>query len=227
MTLPTSGTLSMSAINSEFALGNNLGAYRGVRWYKDDNSRGFFDNSSTGNFPPIDFAEFYGTRSSIPVSPSGPTAQSNGSYFTFPFYNKITVVITGGQAGSIGPNGYNGEGNYPTPGSNGNSGNPSYFGSDGASGGSPNSGTGSVRTIIFDANNNTTSNNGSVTSGCPLKGASLQSVIGSGGTGGRGGYNRLYRDYPHPYDYLDGWYNEDNGSYGSTGSSGSVTITVE
>lgn len=226
MTLPTSGPISLGAINSEFALGNNIGAYRGVRWYKDDNTRGYFDGGS-GNMAPTDFSEFYGKRKTIPVSPSGPTALSNGAYYTIPFYNKLTFVITGGQAGGQGPNGWNGEGNYPTPGSNGNGGGTSSFGSYSASGGSPNSGAGSTRTIIYDANNNTTSDNGSVTSGCPLKDASFLVTVGSGGSGGRGGYNRVYRDFPYPFDYLDGWYNEDNANFGSTGASGSVTVKVE
>ena len=226
MTLPTSGPISIGAINSEFGLGNSIGTYRGVRWFKDDNSRGYFDGAS-GNMAPTDMSEFYGTRSSIPVSPSGPTAQSNGSTYTIPFYNKLTIVITGAQAGGKGPNGWNGEGNYPTPGSDGNAGGGSSFGSFSVSGGSPNSGAGDVRTIIYDANSNTTSNNGSVTSGCPLRGATFAISVGSGGTGGRGGYNRVYRDFYYPFDYLDGWYNEDNANFGSTGANGSVTVKVE
>lgn len=227
MTIKTSGQLSMAEINAEFGLGTNLYAYRGVKWYRDDNTRGFFEGAS-GNNPPIDFYEFYGKRKTIPVTPTGDVAYSNGQWFSVPFYNKITIVIVGGQAGAKGPNGYDGEGRYPTSGSDGNSGNPSYFYGYKADGGSPNSGVGATTTIVFNAEANNITVNGSVVSGAPpFCGISIICQVGSGGAGGRGGYNRPYRDFPYPFDYLDGWYTEENGSFGAQGSSGSCTIRVE
>ena len=56
MTLPSSGPLSMSAINAEFGRGNNLNAYRGTTYYTV--SAGPFTFSSGT----IAFSCFYGTK---------------------------------------------------------------------------------------------------------------------------------------------------------------------
>jgi hypothetical protein len=229
MTLPTSGSLSLAQIKAEFSAINSniLSAYRGARWYKDDNTRGYFPSGASTTA--ISMSLFYGTRSSITVTPSGPTSISSGSY-TVPFYNKITFVIKGGDGGQKGPNGWNGEGNYPTPGSDGGGGNSSYlYGYVTAGGGGGNGGTGSTATVVFDADAQTVTINGSVQSSItpPTRNSIITYGIGSGGSGGRGGYNRVYRDFPYPYDYLDGWYNEDNGNYGANGASGYVTVKVE
>ncbi len=61
MTLPSSGPLSMSAINAEFGRGNNLNSYRGTVWYTDAGASGTFSSGA------ISFNEFYGKR---PTSPS-------------------------------------------------------------------------------------------------------------------------------------------------------------
>jgi hypothetical protein len=55
MTIKTSGPLSITEINAEFSLGNNLNVYRGVKWYKESGVSG---NFSTGA---ISMFDFYGT----------------------------------------------------------------------------------------------------------------------------------------------------------------------
>lgn len=63
MTLPSSGQLTMSAINTEFGRGNNLNAYRGTTWWTDAGASGTF---STGQ---ITFSDFYGKRATSPSVP--------------------------------------------------------------------------------------------------------------------------------------------------------------
>lgn len=55
MTLPYS-PLSMSQINAEFGLGNDLNSYRSTAWWKDDSTSGSFPSS------PISFSDFGGKR---------------------------------------------------------------------------------------------------------------------------------------------------------------------
>lgn len=222
MTLPTSGTLSMSAINSEFALGNNLGAYRGVRWYKDNNSRGFFDNSATGNFPPLDMSEFYGTRKTIPVTPTGDVSYGNGSYFTVPFYNRLIIKLQGGTGGQGGAVGYY-SGGYSngvlTAGGGGGNGGTSSFGTwlsggggAGGGGGGNSGAAGTYATLIIDAE---------TTAGAPLKDTQIYITVGSGGGGGGGG--PIYVSTDGKYGYSLAGY----AASGSAGSSGYVTVKVE
>lgn len=197
MTLPTSGTLSMSAINSEFSLGNNLAAYRGVRWYKDDNTRGYFDNSATGNNPPIDISEFYGTRKTIPVTPSDITYTST-QYITIPYYNTITVTVVAGTSGGGGSAGYSW--NWvtnswqPAGGSAGSPGGASSFGSF-YSAGSDTSASGTI--------------NAETTSNAPLKNASILITVGAYGAGGAGGGQDPYK-----------------GASGANGSNGYVRVII-
>lgn len=239
MTLPTSGPISISNLNAEFGLGNSLSAYRGVRWYKDDNSRGFFDGAS-GNFAPTDMSEFYGTRPSIPVSPVSNQAQANGSTYTVPFYNTITVVVVGGTGGQAGTYGINGcTNNTPTPSGNGSTGGSSSFGSyvtsSGGAGGGGNGGAGAAgvsRTLVFDANANTVSINGVVQSGVtpPLRNTTISVTVGAGGNGGGGGANAVlvqtgdsgFPNYTPTYTC----YPAGNAGSGSNGASGSVTLSL-
>lgn len=179
MTLPTSGTLSMSAINTEFALGNNIGAYRGIRWYKDDNSRGYFDNNSTGNGPPTDFSEFYGTRKTIPVTYSDTTYTTN-QYITIPFYNTIQVIVVAGTSGGGGGDGL--AYNWVT-------------GQWQAAGGSPGSpgGTSAFGTYFSATSNNSSSGTIDANTNPTLKGASIQIQVGAYGPGGAGGGQDPYK----------------------------------
>lgn len=193
MTLPTSGTLSMSAINTEFALGNSLSAYRGVKWYKDDNSRGYFDNSATGNFPPIDFSEFYGTRKTITVTPQTINPASTGNR-TIDFYNTMTFNLSTGTTGGTGGDGSSWYGWSPAQG---------WYTVYGSAGGAPGPSTitwgsytygssqsdNATATLVFDAENNVVRLNGSVISNVapPLRGSQIYISVGAAGAGGAGG----------------------------------------
>ena len=61
MTLPSSGALSMSAINAEFGRGNNLNSYRGTVWYTDAGGSGTFSSGA------IAMSDFYGKRATSPT----------------------------------------------------------------------------------------------------------------------------------------------------------------
>lgn len=65
MTLPSSGPLSMSAINVEFSRGLNLNSYRGTVWWTDAGATGQFSSGT------IQFSEFYGKRSTNPSGGGG------------------------------------------------------------------------------------------------------------------------------------------------------------
>ena len=62
MTIVSTGPLSISAISTEFALGNNLGAYKGVTWFTDAGATGTFATVS------LTLSSFYGTRKTSPVT---------------------------------------------------------------------------------------------------------------------------------------------------------------
>lgn len=62
MTLQSSGAISISDINTEFGLGNNLNAYRGVTWYTDAGGSGTFSSGA------ISMSEFYGKRATAAAS---------------------------------------------------------------------------------------------------------------------------------------------------------------
>ena len=215
MTLPTSGTLSMSAINTEFALGNNLAVYRGVKWYKDDNSRGYFDDSSTGNFPPIDFAEFYGKRKTITVTPQTVNPASTG-YRTIDFYNTMSFNLATGTTGGTGGDGSSWYGWSPSQG---------WYTVYGSAGGAPGPSTitwgsytyGSSQsdyataTLVFDAENNVVRLNGSVLSNItpPLRGSQIYISVGAAGAGGAGGSGT-----------------RTSGSAGASGNPGSISFQI-
>jgi hypothetical protein len=202
MTLPASGTLSLNDINTEFNLGRNLAAYRGQRWFRDDNTRGYFDDSTTGNFPPIDVSEFYSKRS--PSSVSFPVGQVNtytsvGTY-SFPinfFYNTLLIEVRGGNGadGQDGTsqyecNGFDYKGNpicgfVWRNGANGAPGTASSFGSfvSGAGGAGGNGATGSGgfgKTSGLPGTYNSIIINAETNSSAPLKGSSVSYTVGSG-----------------------------------------------
>jgi hypothetical protein len=215
MALPTSGALSISAIKGEFGnRGNSISAFCGVTYYKSDNVKRTFTNSLVGNRPPISFSEFYGSMASRPVSPTGDVAYANGSTFTVPYYNYLVIKMVGGQAGGQGNQGFtnNGCGGDPT-GKNGNPGGATSFGTlTSASGGAPNSGAGaSVTTIIY----------ADTTPGAPTRGTNFSITVGAGGTGGQGGDQTGWV----PFTTTCGNFGKAGG--GSTGSNGSLTVSVQ
>ena len=110
MTLPASGNpISISQIQTEFALGNNLNAYRGVTWWTDAGATGTFSAGA------ISMSEFYSKRVNSPFTVSlaslnGTTTVSSGETVT------ITLTITTNGTWNI--SGYEGQlasGNWGTP----------------------------------------------------------------------------------------------------------------
>lgn len=213
MALPSSGPISIGDIRTEFNnLGNDLSSYCGVTYYKDDNVKRTFTNSLVGNKPPISFSEFYGAMRSRPVSPTGDIPYSNGSTFTIPYYNYLVIKMVGGQAGGQGNQGFTNDGCSGDPtGKNGNPGGTTSFGTlTSASGGSPNSGAGaSVTTYIY----------ADTTPGAPTRGTTFSITVGAGGSGGQGGDQT---------GKISGTcYNFGKAGSGSTGSAGSLTVSVQ
>ena len=66
MTLPLSGSMSISQINAEFGYGNDLNSYRGTIWYTDSGQQGVFSIGS-----PISLGDFYGKRKTNPFPGGG------------------------------------------------------------------------------------------------------------------------------------------------------------
>jgi hypothetical protein len=89
MTLPSSGPLSLNAINNEFGLGRNLNAYRGVTWYTDAGASGTFTSSNLG------FNQFYDKRPDAPYR-YGTGSGSWGGVPT-PTQGVVFTNINGGQ----------------------------------------------------------------------------------------------------------------------------------
>lgn len=204
MTIKTSGTLSLQEINAEFGLGTDLYAYRGVKWFRDDGSRGYFDQS-IGNNPPIDMLEFYGKRKTIPVTPSD-RYYANGEYFSVPFYNQIIVTLVGGKAGGQGASGtWKATDGYvfqTYAGSPGGVGGSSIFEARAtASGGSPNLGLG--QTVVYTINAETNQNFVQV-------GVPVLITVGAAGLGGQGAPN--YQDKTQ-YECKLEWTRQPDGSY--------------
>lgn len=198
MTLPASGSMSMSQIQSEFNLGNNLNAYRSGRWYLDTNGRGYFSGGS------ISFSDFYSKRKSSPVSAGGPITLSRASWdaqrYTFPMFNNFYVTTYSGTGGT------DGQGGNCDGGTAGTNGGATSFGGYGTSaqgshtgyGGSPTPATGSASWSIDDANQatilamyNTQTN--------PLS-------IGGPGNAGSKGANSQDHTVCYRYGYVNGFY---------------------
>lgn len=225
MTIQTSGPISMSDINAEFGLGNDLASYRGVKWFRDDNTRGFFDGAG-GNNAPTDFSEFYGKRKTIPVTPVSGQGLGNGTY-TVPFYNVMTVYVTGGQGGQSGAWGLDGcNGNAATASGRGGTGGTSSFGgylsSAGGAGGFGNGvrgAGGATNSIVFNAEANTVHINGVLQGYAPpTRGTGIGCTIGGGGGGGSGGPNFVLTQF--------GCSGFGFAGSGAAGAAGSITLYV-
>lgn len=91
-TLQSSGAISINDINAEFALGNNLNAYRGVTWYTDSGSSGTFSSGA------ISMNEFYSKRKTAPggtFSPDGSTSSGNRTaLYQYQYYGTASQTIT-------------------------------------------------------------------------------------------------------------------------------------
>ena len=184
MTLPNGSNLppiSLGDIQTEFNLGTNLNSYLNVRWFKDDNSRGYFQSSG-----PISLSDFYSKRKNTPVVASGPTTLSRAAYnntnYPFPMFNNFYVSTYSGRGGTAGANGNCRSGGAGSVGGTTNYGSLADTGT-GAAG--PNGGSGSVATSstswsISDANQ---------ASILALYGTTNLLTIGAAGGAGTTGYN--------------------------------------
>lgn len=189
MTTVPSTPINMTDISAAFGSVNNLAAYYGVRWYKDNNTRGNFVLSG-----PISFSNFAGTRNTSPVTPSpgGGVIYNSSQNITIPMFNSLTVTVKGGNGGTAG-----------TPG-NCNGGGPGGAGVDSylagyisANGGSANGGTGATASTslsITDANQNDI---------IARYGTQPYGQVGGGGGAGATGYNNRSEIICTKYDWIN------------------------
>lgn len=179
MTIKVSGSsLSMSEINAEFALGNNLNVHRGVGWYLDNVQKGTFPSGA------ISFSDFYSKRKTTPVTAGSATVSATGNY-TVPLYETLTVTVYGGRGGQSGQQGSGCAGvSASSPGGNGAGSSFGAFASAaGGTGGSGNLVAGSQPSSVTTFTNPLNGGTG------PATGAVVAVTCGGGGAGGGGGTN--------------------------------------
>lgn len=204
MTLPASGAISINDLHTEFALGQNLNAYRGQLY-------------ATSAIPPgaavfpsgaISLSDFYST--------SKVTAQTTtnlpGGTFTVPPYRTITFTATGGSGGQTGANGVYSGGplnGAPTGGSAGGSGGNTTVGSyvTGAGGGPSAGGSTSSVTLTNPVLGGTG----------PTSGTTFTVTIGGGGGGGQGGPIYSWNGSTYIFAGFAGT--------GASGAAGSATVS--
>jgi len=249
MTLPASGPLSLNQINTEFNRGTNLGAYRGVQWWKDNTATGFFTSTNLG------VNQFYEKRFNSPVTPGSAYYQNSGNYqspfnssgqFTVPLYSTLTITSRGGGGGGAGGSSNNGAGGA------GNAGGTTTFGTGGyqvtAPGGSGGASGGNGATAAAGAGSDGTPAGGAggaagyagtpaggnggaggktvtvftnpISGGSgPTVGVVVSTSIGNGGSGGGGGGGVVYTGWPPFY------YAPSPGGNGSAGGQGYVEVS--
>jgi hypothetical protein len=185
MTLPNGSNnppISLGDIQAEFNLGTNLSSYRSQRWFKDDNSRGYFADTSSA----ISFADFYSKRKNSPVVASGPTTLSRATYnntnYAYPMFNNFYVSTYSGQGGTAGVNGNCANGTAGGVGAATNFGGSATTGT-GSPG--PNGGSGSVSS----SSTNLTISDANQASILALYGTTKLLSIGAKGGAGTTGYN--------------------------------------
>lgn len=115
MTLPATGSLSISQIHTEFGRGLNLGAYLGTAWFTDAGGSGTFPGGQ------ISISDFYSKRVNSPVTIPSLAAQMGGAYFgtdglgdgstTLTFYPDGTWACTVANGNSP----YTSSGNWASP----------------------------------------------------------------------------------------------------------------
>lgn len=171
MTTVPGGPISMSDLNSAFGLGNTITSYYGARWFRGNNSRGYFQSSGT-----ISLSDFAGTRNSSPVSP-GAAVYGGSQNIPIPMFNNLTVTVKGGNGGT------NGVGGNCAGGGGGFAGGDSYLsGYVGAGGGGGGGGTGATNATSLSIND---SNQNDIIS---RYGTQPYGQVGAGGNGGSTGY---------------------------------------
>lgn len=93
MPLPSSGSLSIAQINTEFALGNNLNAYRGVAWYTSS-------NFGTFTTTPVDIGQFYSKQKTSNPPTWNTASGSLGSAYTQQS-SSFTVSASSSYSGGV------------------------------------------------------------------------------------------------------------------------------
>lgn len=225
-TLPgNNSSISFAQIQEEFALGSNLGAYRGTGWFTDDNT--------SGNFPaspdPISFSDFRSKRKTNPVTPNNRVITAD-EIFTVPVFNTLTITIRGGGGGGMGYRGVP----FGNPGVDGSGGGQTVFGvygtAQGGGGGSYGvrgaDGAGADGGSAGGHGDGPGGNGGKVVlvwvntkaADKARQGEKIDVKIGAGGVGGAGGVNFGNLGY--------GWFPMGNNNSGGNGATGSVTIEV-
>lgn len=222
MTLPVSGSLSMSQIQSEFNLGQNLNAYRGGRWYLDTNGRGYFSAGS------ISFSEFFSKRKASPVV-SGSATLSSSQNYTIPMFNNFYVTAVAGQGGQAGTSG-NCQGGG-AGGAGGGSSLADYVSVGGGSGGAPSAGSGTQPSASTSISIND-SNQASVIA---RYGQVKYATVGGGGSGGsQGFYTRseficvqynFYYGIPACVAGYTAYYCDQGAGGGANGANGYISIS--
>lgn len=222
MTLPVSGAISMSQIQSEFNLGQNLNAYRGGRWFLDTNGRGYFSAGA------ISFSEFFSKRKASPVV-AGSTTLTSSQNYTVPMFNNFYVTVVAGQGGQGGISGNCAGGGY------GGAGSPSsladYASASGGAGGAPSGGSGtqpsSSTSVLIDDNNQA--------SVIARYGQVKAATVGGGGSGGSQGFYTRSQFICVSYVYYYGvpvcnggytaYYCDQGAGGGSAGANGYISIS--
>jgi hypothetical protein len=159
-------------LNTEFGLGNNLNAYKGLRMYNTaDNSR---RDIGTGANAYVSMADFRGYQATTPVV-AGSRAYLTTQSDTLPLFNIMTITVWGGGGGGGGGAVMNSTWNKGADGNAGTDGGVSsvvYLGATLASAQNGKAGGGGIR-------NSTDNFNGA-------NGAGADGVHGGGGSGGYG-----------------------------------------
>lgn len=222
MTLPVSGPISLSQIQTEFSLGSSLNAYRGGRWYLDTNGRGYFPAGS------ISFSDFYSKRKASPVV-AGSTTLSSSQNYTIPMFNNFYVTVVAGQGGQGGINGNCASGGYGSGGDGTSL--ADYVGVGGGSGGSPSGGGGSQPSASTSVSIDD-SNQASVIA---RYGAVKYAAVGGGGSGGaQGFYTRsefictkyaYYYGFPVCTQGYTAYYCDQGAGRGAAGANGYISIS--
>jgi hypothetical protein len=223
--VPSSGSVSVNDLKAAFPNinSNSLGDYKGVKWYKSDNSRGYFPSGANAY---VSMNDFHDTRYNSPVVP-GNLSVTGTRTWTIPLFNKLNIQLRGGDGGQGGNNGNwvkNGSVVSISAGSPGSAGGSSsfsnYFSASGGSGGgvpSGSGGSGATTNNQWDADANS--------SLLSHQGETVTITIGGVGAGGAGGHNYgWYADYvciPFNGCYWTDPYWHDTGSNGD-GSAGTT-----
>ena len=189
MTTVPNSPISISDLNSAFGLGNTLSSYYGARWFKENNSRGYFVGSGA-----ISLSSFAGTRNTSPAS-SGARIYYGSTYVDpLPIFNNLTVTVKGGNGGT------NGNGGNCAGGGAGGAGGDSYLsGYVGAGGGGGGGGTGATNSTSLSIND---SNQNDIIS---RYGTQPYAQVGGGGSPGSTGYNTRSEFVCIRYNYYNGF----------------------